>query len=77
MFVRFCEGIPFQTDYQMPLIIGLELMSPEKRTMASFFSFIAWTLGMCFAAFIAWFFSNWIYIQIFMAVIFLLFLFIY
>ncbi|KAL7648365.1 UNVERIFIED_CONTAM: hypothetical protein RMT77_000271 [Armadillidium vulgare] len=73
LFARLCEGIPYQTDYQMPYIIGLELMAPEKRALASFFSFVAWTAGMCFTAFIAWIIPHWWYMQLIMIITSLIF----
>lgn len=59
LIVRFLSGFSFQCNYQMSYMIAVELMSPDKRALAGFLSFTAWTIGMCLTSVLGWALSDW------------------
>lgn len=60
--LRFFQGLSFETYYLMPYIIVLEMIPPEKRAVATMYSFVSWTIGMCFTALVAWLLPQWQYL---------------
>ncbi|XP_076049091.1 carcinine transporter-like [Oratosquilla oratoria] len=58
---RLCAALTFQSIWQMPHVIVLELICPEKRSLISFLAFMTWTLGMCFTALLTWLLPHWIH----------------
>ncbi|XP_063593786.1 solute carrier family 22 member 7-like [Penaeus indicus] len=62
--LRFFAGLAFETNYMMPYIIGLEFLSPDKRTAATLFSFASWTFGMCLTSLVSWLLPSWQYLAL-------------
>ncbi|XP_076049084.1 organic cation transporter 1-like [Oratosquilla oratoria] len=58
---RFCAGLAFQSNWQMPYVIVVELIDPERRPLTSFLAFVSWTMGMCCTALLTWLLPHWIH----------------
>lgn len=64
MVLRFLQGLGFETYFLMPYVIYMEVIPPERRALDVMLSFLAWTLGMCFSALVAWLVPNWTHLAI-------------
>lgn len=62
VILRFISGLAVETNFQMPYLIVLELVSPDKRAMVGCISFVAWTAGMCTTSLVAWLIPRWNYL---------------
>lgn len=57
------NGIWFKI-FAIKMPAALEFLPPQKRAIAAFLSFMAWTAGMCATAVLAWAVRGWRYIII-------------
>ncbi|XP_066942689.1 organic cation transporter 1-like [Macrobrachium rosenbergii] len=64
IILRLLAGMAFETNYQMPYLIVLEVLCPEKRAMAACLSFVSWTVAMCFTSLVAWLVPRWDYLAL-------------
>ncbi|XP_068230722.1 organic cation transporter 1-like [Palaemon carinicauda] len=64
VILRLLAGLAFESNFQMPYLIVLEVLCPEKRALAACVSFVAWTLGMCCTSLIAWLLPRWDYLAL-------------
>ncbi|XP_076064252.1 organic cation transporter 1-like [Oratosquilla oratoria] len=58
---RFFAGLAYESNWEMPFVIVMELNEPEKRALVSFVVFFVWALGMCATTLVAWLLPNWIH----------------